>query len=254
MIIVSVVSHGQNAMVIPLIAQLLECPDVRGVVLTCNIPDASDIRPRHGLQILHNPKPKGFGANHNAAFRHARRRHPEMRFFCILNPDITIRDNPFPSLCGHFADAAVGLVAPRIMSPSGDIEDSARAFPTRVELGLKLLGFRRRARRTEVEDLLHPDWVAGMFMLVSATTFDQIGGFDEGFHLYYEDVDLCARLRQSQKTIICDTRVSVIHDARRDSHRKLTYMKWHIASMRRHFLKQRLRRRASQKQIVLGKT
>ena len=45
MIIVSVVSHGQNAMVTPLIAQLLACPDVREVIVTCNIPDASEIEP-----------------------------------------------------------------------------------------------------------------------------------------------------------------------------------------------------------------
>jgi GT2 family glycosyltransferase len=254
MMIVSVVSHGQNAMVTPLISQLLACPEVGSVILTCNIPDAPDIEPRDRLHIVHNTMPAGFGANHNAAFRQARRQHADATYFCIMNPDITLGENPFPLLLAHFADAGVGLVAPRIDSPAGHIEESARNFPTRFQLGLKALGLRRRGYRADSGGLIHPDWVAGMFMLLPAITFEQLGGFDERFHLYYEDVDLCARLGQASKRIICDTRVRAIHDARRDSHRKIKYLKWHIASMRRHFLKQRLRRMESKKQAFLNRS
>jgi len=251
--IVSVVSHGQNAMVTPLIAQLLTCPDVNSVILTCNIPDMPAIEPHARLHILHNATPTGFGANHNAAFKTARRQYPDATFFCILNPDITLRENPFPLLIEHLSDADVGLVAPRIDSPAGELEESARAFPTCFQLGLKLLGLRRHIRMTDVGGLIYPDWVAGMFMLLPVRTFEDLGGFDERFHLYYEDVDLCARLGQASKRIICDLRVSVIHDARRDSHRKLKYLNWHIASMRRYFVKQRLRDLESKKQIFANK-
>ena len=106
---------------------------------------------------------------------------------------------------------------------------------------------------TDVGGLIYPDWVAGMFMLLPVRTFEDLGGFDVRFHLYYEDVDLCARLGQASKRIICDLRVSVIHDARRDSHRKLKYLNWHIASMRRYFVKQRLRDLESKKQIFANK-
>lgn len=44
------------------------------------------------------------------------------------------------------------------------------------------------------EKIIYPDWVGGMFMLFRRETFAQLGGFDQRYFLYYEDVDLCARL------------------------------------------------------------
>lgn len=244
MVVVSVVSHGQNALVQPLVEQLLQCADVHRVILTCNVPDAPTFEPGPRLDVIENSTPKGFGANHNSAFRHARDMFAEAPLFCILNPDISLDGNPFPILSEDLQSQEVGLAAPRILSPSGQIEDSARTFPTISGLFLKLLGFKPKDYFDLEGPLIHPDWVAGMFMLVTAKTFDEMGGFDEGFHLYYEDVDLCDRLRRASKRIVCDTRVTVVHDARRESHRNIRYFKWHVISMSRFFVKQLLQPRA----------
>jgi len=76
-----------------------------------------------------------------------------------------------------------------------------------------------------------------MFMMVKRQAFADIGGFDEKFFLYYEDVDLCARFKKAGWAVKYDPRAEVVHDARRTSHTNLRYLKWHLSSMLRYFIK-----------------
>jgi GT2 family glycosyltransferase len=80
------------------------------------------------------------------------------------------------------------------------------------------------------------DWVGGMFMLLRRDVFETLGGFDERYFLYYEDVDLCARLWSAGMRVMQLRQVSVIHLARRSSHRSLRYLVIHLVSMSRYFL------------------
>jgi GT2 family glycosyltransferase len=81
------------------------------------------------------------------------------------------------------------------------------------------------------------DWVAGMFLFFPQAIFREIRGFDEHFFLYYEDVDICARIWLSGRRVMLHPGVSVIHDPRRTSRRNLRYMRWHLSSMLRYFAK-----------------
>ena len=72
-------------------------------------------------------------------------------------------------------------------------------------------------------------------MLFQSAAFLELGGFDERYFLYYEDVDICARLRLAGHEIVVCPWVSVVHAARRESHQKLQYLAWHIASITRFF-------------------
>lgn len=238
MIAVSVVSHGQGE----LVAQLLQ--DIRvhcvstplHVLLTLNIEeqlpfDAAEFP--FAIQVIKNRKRRGFAANHNAAFTAV---HGE--YFCVLNPDIRFQNDPFPALLAGFADPAVGLTAPLVTGPHGQTEDSARRFPTPFSIVRKVF-FDPRGPDYEIGQAnIHPDWVAGMFMLWRADMFRKIGGFDEGFFLYYEDVDACARLHRAGFRVALIPVAKVIHYARRASHRNLRYLRWHLASMLRFFWKQ----------------
>ena len=78
-----------------------------------------------------------------------------------------------------------------------------------------------------------------MFMIFRSDVFREIGGFDEKFFLYYEDVDICWRLRQKGYEIKLIPSVEVIHDARRESRKNWRYARWHLASMARYLIKAR---------------
>jgi GT2 family glycosyltransferase len=89
----------------------------------------------------------------------------------------------------------------------------------------------------DADERSNPDWLAGMFMLFTKAGYQALGGFDENFFLYYEDVDICARIWKSGKKLRYCPDVSVIHDARRASHKNLRFFKWHFTSLIRFLLK-----------------
>jgi hypothetical protein len=236
---ISVVSHMQGALLPNLLADIAaQCDTAVEVIVTLNMPEDLQFDPGaypFPIRIVENDIRKGFGANHNAAFHLAYGEH-----FCVLNPDVRFASNPLPALIEALADHSVGVVAPLIVNPSGEIEDSARRFPTPFSILLKFVSGNRGAEYPVGSTLMFPDWIAGMFMLFRAEVYRQCEGFDEGYFLYYEDVDLCWRLSRSGMQRVLAPAVRVMHDARRTSHRNLRYMVWHLRSMLRFFLKRAL--------------
>ena len=229
---VSIVSHGHGVMVSSLLADLAtHCgPDI-SVILTLNIPEALTIGDGaypFQVKLIRNEAPKGFGANQNAAFKHC-----ASSYFCVLNPDIQIGENPFPQLLEELREPKVGVVAPRILDRDGNIEDSARRFPSPWFIARKLLGLTAGLDYPIGQTPLSPDWVAGMFMLFRKDVYAELAGFDERYFLYYEDVDLCRRLRKRGYDVRLIPAVSAIHDARRESRRSLRHLRWHFASLLR---------------------
>lgn len=228
-ITISIVSHGHGQMVSRLVEELQKCPEVERVVVTQNILEDGALNPSKKYILRKNSQPMGYGSNQNTAFSLA-----ENTFFCVLNPDIQIKSNPFPELLASFSNHKVALVAPKIITPEGRVEDSARKFPTVRSLVSKAVG---GSNGTYPELNSSPDWVGGMFMLFRSDVFREIGGFDEKFFLYYEDVDICRRLRQKGYEIKFVPSVEVIHDARRESRKNWRYARWHLASMARYLIK-----------------
>ena len=232
---VSIVSHGHGGMVVSLVDALLRFPEVQQIIVTRNVPERLDLVANGRVSVVDNPMAKGFGANHNEAF--AKCGQP---MFCVLNPDIELRCNPFPGVVRLLERTDIGLAAPLVQAPDGAIEDSARYFPTLYSLGRKiLLGEEGRYVTKGGERVFYPDWVAGMFMLFRSSVFRRLGGFDEEFFLYYEDVDICARVWQHGMKVALCTECAVVHDARRDSRHSLRHLQWHARSALRYFWKYR---------------
>ena len=152
------------------------------------------------------------------------------------DPDIRFEKDPFPPLLACLEDSSVGVAAPLVVGGDGSIEDSARRFPTPFRILCKALGGCRGGDYPVKDDTIFPDWVAGMFMLFRREVFEQLGGFDQRYFLYYEDVDLCARLRLKGYRAALSPAASVVHRAQRSSHRDPGYMSMHLASMLRFFL------------------
>lgn len=229
MIAVSIVSHGHGAMVGRLVDALLAFPEVSRILVTRNIPEALQLKVDGRIELIDNLLPKGFGENHNAAFLRC-----NQAYFCPMNPDIELLANPFPGLLAVLDATGAGLAAPLVVAPSGAIEDSMRHFPTPFFLASKALG-RGDGRYvvTAGQPPFFPEWVAGMFMLFRRDIFSNLGGFDERYFLYYEDVDICLRAWKAGAKVVACPMVSVIHDAQRDSRKSVRHLRWHLASMAR---------------------
>jgi len=237
LISLSVVSHGQAGLLQHLLDDLLKLPQPERfeLILTRNIPEVWPFeidRLPFSVKVIENSQPKGFGANHNAAFRAA-----AGDWFCVLNPDVLLPEDPFPELLNSLQKAGAALAAPVVFNSAGNREDSARAFPTLSSLAARALGRDATVNAIDPHIDTSPDWLAGMFLLFRSDDFAKIGGFDEDFYLYYEDVDICARLRKAGFKLVLCSGAKVIHDAQRSSHHNWRYRYWHLASMLRYFLK-----------------
>jgi GT2 family glycosyltransferase len=144
--------------------------------------------------------------------------------------------DPFSALIEELRNTSVGAVAPLILDSDGAIEDSARPFPTLSSLVCKAFGSEPKRYYEIGKESISPDWVGGMFMLLRRDAFAAVGGFDTRYRLYYEDVDLCARLRLAGYDIRLVPSASAVHLARRQSRRNMRYLLWHLRSMIRYVL------------------
>jgi N-acetylglucosaminyl-diphospho-decaprenol L-rhamnosyltransferase len=234
---ISVVSHQQANLVFQLLRDIQHhcLNNDMEVIVTVNLEEKIPFKARDfafKLRIIRNDLPLGFGANHNRAFHLS-----DSDYFCIINPDVRLTEDPFSRLMDSASNRKTGVVAPLIKNNKNVIEDSARRLPTPFRLLKRFLG---RGEKAKIDyeigkTPISPDWVAGIFMLFPCPVFAEMNGFDERYFLYLEDADLCCRLRLAGYKIILDPRVSVIHNARRDSHKSRQYLRWHVQSAVRFF-------------------
>lgn len=232
----SIVSHGQGMLIRPLLGDLLVLRDrILEVLVTLNIPEdeafLDEFRDRLPIRVLRNEQPQGFGANHNAAFTAS-----TAQFFVVVNPDIRLRELALDQLLLTAAEPGVGVAAPIVHSSDGHLQDSARRFPTFSRLIRRKLGSKTPPDYTIGQELLYVDWVAGMFMVFRHDVYASIGGFDDRYFMYFEDVDLCRRLHCIGLRVTLLPQAYVIHDAQRASRRKLKYFLWHVSSACRFML------------------
>lgn len=241
-IALSVVVHGHRQFVIDLLEDLQNnVGSVDEVWLTANTEAdsvfLSDLQASFKFNLIVNPSPKGFGANHNAAFLRT-----SSTYFVVCNPDIRFGADPFPALVTALSnDPRLQVLSPVVVSPEGQAEDHARdfLFPTAL-----LRRFVERARPAAAEpatpksDNLYPDWLGGMLHLYRSRDFKAVGGFDEGYFLYVEDMDLCWRFRRSGGVCrVIDTAPTVTHAAQRMSRRSFQHIRWHFAGLIRFWLR-----------------
>ena len=239
----SVVSHCHGQMIGSLFSDLERLDnDVRfEVVLTVNSPEPTGYFEgrKFPLKVITNDTPRGFGANHNAAFRSSKG-----RYFAVVNPDIRLPPLQLQSLCALLRENhSIGAVGPAVKSSQGVVQDNARRFPNVSALLHRAISRRRVPDYPVCAGPVLVDWLAGMFVIFRRDAFDQVGGFDDRYFMYFEDVDICSRLWNKGWSIVFQPDASVIHDAQRASHRQLRHLCWHLASAARYFIHHGLVRR-----------
>ena len=178
--------------------------------------------------LIRNPANVGFGRAVNQAAAVARA--PRL---LLVNPDCRLVSGAISTLRSVLdAEPSCAVVGPRIFDPDGTVQGSARGDPDMMT-GLfgrtgalrVLLPFLPVARRNVVvEDAVRTgassvvvDWLSGACMLIRRDAFTAAGGFDERFFLYWEDADLCRRLRNRGFQVRYVPGASAVHQVGRSS-------------------------------------
>lgn len=154
-------------------------------------------------RVVWAPRPQGFAANNNLGVTAA-----HTSFLLFLNPDTRVFPGSLLALLAAARQEGVGVVGARLIDGNGQTEPSWGKFPSPLSLLVDRLpnwgGWHRwahhqqwREGNEDMEEPLEADWVSGACLLVRREALQQVGGWDESYPLYYEDVDLCWRIRQA---------------------------------------------------------
>lgn len=205
--------------------------------------------------IIKNQNIQGFGANNNLGVRHS-----SGEYVAIINPDIILMPESIDRLYDYLQrHPGIGLVAPKLLNPDRSLQYSARRFITIKILIWRLftLGNNRSVnsamtyylnKNLDLNEINAVDWVTGAAFLITKSCFDEMGGFDEDYFLYFEDEDLCLRLWQKGRKIIYLPEAKMIHNHMRESRSFNTKLFMHMKSMMLFYIKHRFFFR--RKQIV----
>jgi GT2 family glycosyltransferase len=239
-----VVSHGHPRELEESLPVLRE--QVDELVVIANIPGSVP----DGVDAVHNAQPLGFGANVNlgAALTTA-------ELVLSANPDAVPRPGAVDALRAFMTDhVRCGVAGPRMLFPDGSPQPSRRRFPTVAgtivrRTPLRLVVPQRRHFHLDEATPTRPveaDWMLGGFLLLRRTMLDELGGFDEGFRLYGEDIDLQYRAMQAgwERWYVPQAVVRHEHKAETDKRWLTRRTLWHWAGIARFVRKHPERLRA----------
>jgi len=164
---------------------------------------------RMALQVVVNANNLGFAAACNQGARKA-----DAPLLLFMNPDVRVEIDAVEKAAAYLAapaHASVGIVGIQLLDAEGNVQRSCARAPTAAALLLHTL-FLDRLWPTLVPPHFLAEWdhgetrfvdqVMGAFLMIRRSLFEQLGGFDERFFLYYEDVDLCLRARQAGWSVV----------------------------------------------------
>ena len=231
-----VISHGPSEDLSDCLAAL--APQVDELVLVMNIPAPMPVLPA-GTTVIHNARPVGFSENVNIGT--AATAAP---FVISVNPD-AIADPGSVATLVDFARShpGAGIVGPQMRYANGTWQPSRRMFPTVLPSLVRRSPLRRiapeRLQRSHylaenrpTEPVLS-DWMLGGFLLFRRTMLDELGGFDEGYRLYVEDIDIAYRaaLAGWDRWYVPEATVMHRYAARIDKRFLTRHNWWHLKSM-----------------------
>jgi GT2 family glycosyltransferase len=146
-------------------------------------------------------------------------------FIILLNPDTLISEGFFET-CLEFMqkNPDVGIMGPQILDHDGRLQNSARAFPTPLTAFFGRSSFLSRkfpknpitsrnllSLKSDGKTPMPVDWVSGACMMIRRKAFEDVGGFDERFFMYWEDADWCRRMTDAGWKVMYYPKASVYH-------------------------------------------
>jgi GT2 family glycosyltransferase len=242
-----VVSHGHADEVERLVPIL--APQVDELVLIANVPSSVRGEP---TRVLRNARPLSFAANVNQGVRAT-----SGELVLVSNPDALPEPGAVATLRAFMeSHPRAGIAGPQMRWPDGRWQPSRRRFPTVTGTLVRRTPLRRLAGTYAQRAHYHlderpaepvqADWLLGAFLLLRREMLDELGGFDGGFRMYGEDIDLAYRAAQAGWERWYVPAAVVTHDyAAVVDRRFLTrHTWWHLCGMARFVRKHPERLRA----------
>ncbi len=169
------------------------------------------------VRLIANATNRGFTGGNNQGLDVARG-----DYLLVLNPDTEIIGDALQQLVDYLdAHPDVGMVGPQLLNPDGSVQSSRRRLPTLPILflestWLQWLAPRRLLRRYYVADRPADreqpvDWITGAAMATRRAVWEQVGGFDEGFFMYSEELDWCRRIGAAGWRVVYLPSAQIIH-------------------------------------------
>jgi N-acetylglucosaminyl-diphospho-decaprenol L-rhamnosyltransferase len=235
-----VVSHGHAEdlqMLLPLLG-----PQVDELVVVANRPGSVPTSLPPGARVLENPHPRRLAENVNLATAAT-----SGAWVLSVNPDV-VPDADAVMVLHGFAETRerCGVAGPRTVWPDGSWQPTRRRFPTVGGTLVRRTPLRRlfppRERQRghylldeDVDQPVEADWLLGAFLLMRRAMLDELGGWDEGYRHYVEDIDLCYRAKRAgwERWYVPAARVT--HDWAQVTDRRFVsrHTVWHARSMAR---------------------
>lgn len=179
-----------------------------------------DVCEKQGVRLLILSQNLGYGAAANRGAQYARG-----EYLAVANPDIEFLPGAVRNLVRFLEDTPeVGVVSPQLLYPDGTPQPSCRRFP---RLRYIFAGRRSPLLRLfphypllkeflylgieEAKEPVEVEAVIGSFMLFRRAAFERVGGFDERFFMFAEDLDICHRLRQQEWRVFLEPKARIRH-------------------------------------------
>ncbi|MFL5841855.1 MAG: glycosyltransferase family 2 protein [Thermoleophilaceae bacterium] len=218
---VAIVSFNTRALLESCLESVLAAHPAQTVVVDNGSTDGSIelVRDRFaGVQLLTSERNRGYGAAANAAIAAC-----DAPAVLLLNADTLLEPQTLTAL-GRYLDEHpdAAVVGPRLVNADGTLQGSAHPFPSArdallAESGLHLVvrrlpWLRERSWRTWSHDRARQvPWVLGAALAIRRGPFEAVGGFDEAFFMYGEEVDLCRRLASAGFEVHFAPVATVVH-------------------------------------------
>ena len=197
------------------------------------------------IEYHFNHKNLGFGVAHNIAIYKAIL--SGSKYHLVLNPDIIIEPDVLDRLLEQLENNEdIGLILPNIKYPDGQTQHLCKLLATPFDLiGRRFVPLKKwnvsRNNKYELHftgynKTMQVPSLSGCFMLLRTEVLEKIGGFDERFFMYCEDLDLCRRIGKVSKTIFYPE-ISVIHNYEKGSYKLSKLLFYHIISAFKYFNK-----------------
>ncbi|MFM8998635.1 MAG: glycosyltransferase family 2 protein [Actinomycetota bacterium] len=198
-------------------------------------------RGRDGTILVENPSNVFLSPAWNQAARLAR-----APWLLFLNPDTELLHGTLAEYVAlGQASPSAGILGPMLRAGDGTVYPTGRAFPRiRDAVGHALLGTVRPSNRFTARYHLGGwdrrtartvDWVSGACMLMPRAAYDAVGGFDEGFLLYGEELDVATRLRAAGWVVRFEPSIEVLHVGGVSTGRSRRMLRMHAASIYRYY-------------------